>query len=239
MNDLKQLVPIQEQKIGETFQKSVSARELYDFLQVKSRFATWIKNRIQKYGFVKDLDFSFSIFLEKPKSRNGGRPSNEYILTLDMAKELSMVENNEKGREARRYFIQCEKALRQVVENPFYTIQEFLNWKNVTLSDFEQDMLKTRCKYVSYQDRTQEKYIGDKNVFSLNLLQTTYQKLAAELAAKRNKRRNRNDIKQIESDRVLMELRQITQSIIEKQRLQNFIIHKDLMFEYLAFCDQM
>lgn len=49
----------------------------------------------------------------KPQKPNGGRSSREYILTIDMAKELSMVENNEQGRVARRYFINCEKALRQ------------------------------------------------------------------------------------------------------------------------------
>lgn len=68
---------------------------------------TWLKERIEQYGFVEGEDFS-------PISgkSTGGRPTIEYHLTLDMAKELAMVENNEQGRIVRRYFIQSEKELR-------------------------------------------------------------------------------------------------------------------------------
>ncbi len=86
----------------------VSARDLYDFLQIRSKFADWIKNRIEKYGFVENQDFTtYSKILEK------GRPEIDYALTLDTAKELAMVEGNEKGKQARQYFIECEKRLRQ------------------------------------------------------------------------------------------------------------------------------
>lgn len=89
----------------------VSARELHGFLEVKSRFAEWINRRIDEYGFINGQDFtSFSEISEKP---NGGRPTMEYIISLDMAKELSMVEKTEKGKQARRYFIECEKRLRE------------------------------------------------------------------------------------------------------------------------------
>ena len=84
--------------------KLVSARELYEFLEVKSKFADWIKNRIEKYGFEENQDF---VTLSK-NLENGGREI-DYILKIDMAKELSMVENNDKGRQARKYFIEIEK----------------------------------------------------------------------------------------------------------------------------------
>ena len=88
----------------------VSARDLHEFLEVKSKFADWIKNRIAKYDFSEGVDYTelegFSKNLEK-----GGRPEFDYALTLDMAKELSMVERNEKGKQARQYFIECEKKL--------------------------------------------------------------------------------------------------------------------------------
>lgn len=83
------------------------ARELHGFLRNGDKFADWIKARIEKYDFEENQDFhSFSGKAEKPRS---GRPSREYHLTLDMAKELSMVENNEQGRAARRYFIRMER----------------------------------------------------------------------------------------------------------------------------------
>lgn len=82
----------------------VDARELHEFLNVSSRFNDWITGRINKYGFIEGQDFT--AFTENIV--NGGRKI-EYAITLDMAKELSMVENNEKGRIARKYFIQKEK----------------------------------------------------------------------------------------------------------------------------------
>lgn len=104
---------------GETVQ-TVNARELHAFLGNGDMFANWIKNRIEKYGFVENQDFLS--FLETTKKPSGGRPSREYYITLDMAKELAMVENNDKGREARKYFIECEKQLKQV----FSPKQKFL-----------------------------------------------------------------------------------------------------------------
>jgi anti-repressor protein len=85
-------------------QQLVDARELHEFLEVQSKFADWIKNRIDKYRFTENQDY---VTLSK-NLENGGR-TFEYGLTIDTAKELSMVENNDKGREARRYFIQKEK----------------------------------------------------------------------------------------------------------------------------------
>ncbi|WP_375624128.1 MULTISPECIES: antA/AntB antirepressor family protein [unclassified Bartonella] len=104
------LIKITEQTIDQETVQAVNARELHTFLKVTSRFNDWIINRIKEYGFLENKDFvSFTKNLVKPKS---GRPSTEYHITLDMAKELSMVERNEKGRQARRYFIECEKKLK-------------------------------------------------------------------------------------------------------------------------------
>ncbi|SHJ53790.1 anti-repressor protein [Clostridium cavendishii DSM 21758] len=88
----------------------VDARELHEFLESKQDFSTWIKNRIEKYEFVENVDFStFHKFVER-EGTNLGSKRTEYVLTIEMAKELSMVENNDKGKEARKYFIECEKA---------------------------------------------------------------------------------------------------------------------------------
>lgn len=86
------------------------ARELHAYLQNGDLFANWIKARIEKYGFEENQDFALVLENSKTKTGRGGdRRSKNYHLSLDMAKELSMVENNDKGREARRYFIQKER----------------------------------------------------------------------------------------------------------------------------------
>ena len=93
--------------------RAVSARELHQFLESKRDFSNWMKDRIEKYGFTENQDFEvFNKFGENPQ---GGRPLTEYALSIDMAKELCMIENNEKGRTARKYFIACEKK----ASNPY------------------------------------------------------------------------------------------------------------------------
>lgn len=92
-------------------QKAVSARELHFFLESKRQFADWIKERIEKYGLIENVDFQvFHDFVKNPK---GGRPLTEYALTVDTAKELSMVEGNDKGKQARKYFIKMEEIARK------------------------------------------------------------------------------------------------------------------------------
>lgn len=85
--------------------QSVNARELYYSLGVGRDFPTWIQERIGKYGFVEGQDFS-----PEMGESTGGRPSIEYRLSVNMAKEIAMVENNDKGREIRQYLIKVEQA---------------------------------------------------------------------------------------------------------------------------------
>ena len=82
---------------------TVSARELHAFLEVGSEYSHWFK-RMCEYGFVEGQDFS--PFLTES---SGGRPAQDAQLTIDMAKELCMIQRNERGRQARQYFIQIEK----------------------------------------------------------------------------------------------------------------------------------
>ncbi|EAK1445104.1 phage antirepressor Ant [Campylobacter coli] len=87
---------------------SANAREIFQFLNSEQEYANWIKNRISHYDFIENQDYIIELVYTK------GRPRKEYYVTLDMAKELCMVENNEKGRQARRYFIECEKRLKNL-----------------------------------------------------------------------------------------------------------------------------
>ncbi|WP_375706838.1 antA/AntB antirepressor family protein [Bartonella sp. AA126HLJHH] len=103
------LIEIKEQIIDQETIQTVNARELHTFLAIGKRFATWITNRINQYAFEEGKDYILTL----PKiGKRKNVISKEYHLTLDMAKELSMVERNEKGRQARRYFIECEKKLK-------------------------------------------------------------------------------------------------------------------------------
>ncbi|WP_375704477.1 antA/AntB antirepressor family protein [Bartonella sp. AD328YNZD] len=102
------LIKITEQTIDQETVQTVNARELHAFLESKQDFSTWIKKRIIAYSFLERQDFIR--FHKKMEANNA--IAVEYHLTLDMAKELSMVERNKKGRQARRYFIECEKKLR-------------------------------------------------------------------------------------------------------------------------------
>ncbi|EAH5728025.1 phage antirepressor Ant [Campylobacter coli] len=87
---------------------SANAREIFQFLNSLQDYSNWIKNRISHYNFIENQDYIIELVYTK------GRPRKEYYITLDMAKELCMVENNEKGRQARRYFIECEKRLKNL-----------------------------------------------------------------------------------------------------------------------------
>jgi len=102
------IIAIGTASIGGQTIETVNARDLHDFLEVGKRFTTWMQDRIQQYGFVEGQDF-----LPVLGESSGGRPSTEYHLSLDMAKELSMVERNEKGKQARQYFIECERRAKE------------------------------------------------------------------------------------------------------------------------------
>jgi anti-repressor protein len=104
---MKELIKVTQNDLG----KVVSARELYEFLGIKSRFNDWVKNRIKEYGFVENQDF-VAITKNLVTAQGNKSEQTEYAISLDMAKELAMVERNEKGREARQYFIACEKELK-------------------------------------------------------------------------------------------------------------------------------
>ncbi len=99
------LVPITFVPYAKETTARVNARQLHKALGVGKRFASWIAERIKEYGFTEGLEFFPSLGKTTGKV---GRPSIEYQLTLGMAKELAMVERNDKGREIRRYFIEIE-----------------------------------------------------------------------------------------------------------------------------------
>jgi anti-repressor protein len=110
------VIPINESVVSGEEVQTVNARDLHEFLKVGKDFSNWIKDRIKQFNFEENRDFIvFADIGEKPQ---GGRPSKDYHLTLDMAKELSMVERNAKGKLARQYFIECERKLKTALPAP-------------------------------------------------------------------------------------------------------------------------
>ncbi|EFF1060144.1 antA/AntB antirepressor family protein [Escherichia coli] len=120
-----QLIPVFNGTIDNETILLVNARELHSFLGVGRMFAHWVKERIAEYGFVENQDFVIACQNWQAKGR-GGHNRKEYHLTLDTAKELAMVERNEKGRQIRRYFIECEKKLRSMQPAQQFTDEEII-----------------------------------------------------------------------------------------------------------------
>ncbi|UNF41199.1 antA/AntB antirepressor family protein [Bartonella krasnovii] len=104
-------IAITKNIINEESVQTVNARDLHAFLESKQDFSTWIKKRIMTYAFLAGKDFIR--FHKKMEANNA--IAVEYHLTLDMAKELAMVERNEKGKQARQYFIECERRAKQAI----------------------------------------------------------------------------------------------------------------------------
>ncbi|WP_019220251.1 antA/AntB antirepressor family protein [Bartonella florencae] len=104
------LIEIREQVVDQETVQTVNARDLHTFLEIKARFNDWIKNRIKECKFLENINF-----ITLTKNLVSGGKVKEYHITLDMAKHLSMIERNDKGHEARQYFIKCERLLKQVV----------------------------------------------------------------------------------------------------------------------------
>lgn len=87
--------------------QAVMGRELHGFLGVKTPYDKWMPRMIE-YGFVAGQDFS-----TKMSESTGGRPREDHIISLDMAKEISMIQRTDKGKQARQYFIECERRAKQ------------------------------------------------------------------------------------------------------------------------------
>lgn len=104
---MSELIPIQ----NNDGTQAVMGRDLHAFLEVRDNYTDWMKRMIG-YGFSAGQDFSE--FSDKPKG--AGRPRTDHIVSLDMAKEISMIQRTEKGKQARQYFIECERRAKEPAE---------------------------------------------------------------------------------------------------------------------------
>lgn len=94
-------------------QQAVSARELQEFLEIKDRFSVWIERMIG-YGFVENQDYIGCSFYDTLARQH----LRDYFISIDMAKEISMIQRSDKGKQARQYFLECERKLKGQIVTP-------------------------------------------------------------------------------------------------------------------------
>ena len=128
----------------EAGEPTVSARDLHEGLGIETPFKKWI-DRMCEYGFEANKDF-----WTKMSESNGGRPATEYDITVDMAKQICMLQRTEKGKQYRQYFLDLEKAW----NTPEQVMARALKIANATV-----DSLKERCKFLGGQVIEQQKVI--------------------------------------------------------------------------------
>jgi anti-repressor protein len=138
---MNELIKVTDRTIGDSAVPTVNARDLHAFLEVGKDFSTWIKGRIEQYGFIEHHDFV--TFDAAPQNGGAGNRGHrvEYAISLDMAKELAMVERNERGKQARLYFIECERRAKANV---------------IDISTALSDPAKLRSMLIAYTERVME-----------------------------------------------------------------------------------
>lgn len=103
-----QLIEINNAVIGRSETNAVNSRDIHKFVGSKRQYADWIKIRLDEIGAIDGVDYV--LVSQKNETNNGS--TKTYIVTLDIAKHLAMMERNEKGKQARQYFIEAEKELK-------------------------------------------------------------------------------------------------------------------------------
>ncbi|WP_079709957.1 antA/AntB antirepressor family protein [Paraliobacillus ryukyuensis] len=149
MNQLKTIaddfLKVYETPKGE---KVVNARDLHEQMMIGKDFSTWIKDRIQKYGFIENEDFILTI------TKTGERKNvirYEYLLTLDTAKEIAMVQNNEQGRAIRKYFIEVEKRFSN--QNKPQSVEDLIIMQANSMKELRQEVDTTKKELTTVKHR--------------------------------------------------------------------------------------
>lgn len=125
---------------------TVSARDLHEQLHIKTAFKDWFP-RMCEYGFEDGKDFS-----SKMSESTGGRPSKEYDISIDMAKQICMIQRSPEGKKIRQYFIDLEKAW----NTPEQIMARALKMANQSI-----ESLKDRCKFLGDQVIEQQQIITE------------------------------------------------------------------------------
>lgn len=133
----------------DTEQPTVSARELHEGLEIGTRFNDWFL-RMVEYGFSEGKDFYSK--MSKTSESTGGRPATDYDITVDIAKQICMIQRTDKGRQYREYFLELEKA---------WNSPEQVFARALHMADKVVDSLKKRCSFLGGQIVEQQKIIEE------------------------------------------------------------------------------
>lgn len=134
----------------DTEQPTVSARELHKGLNVGTEFAKWF-SRMCEYGFDTGNDY-IEVIVKNGENSKGGRPATDYQISIDMAKQICMIQRTEKGRLYRQYFLDLEKA---------WNTPEQVMARALQFASKQIDSLKDRCKFLGGQVVEQQKIISE------------------------------------------------------------------------------
>lgn len=140
---MNELIKITEQD----GKQAVSARELYAFLEIQTPFTMWAE-RMFEYGFTENVDYvSLSQKSEKPQ---GGRPQIDYALSISCAKEISMLQRNDKGKQARQYFIEAENKYRELQKSGGFQVPTSFR-EALLLAAEQQEKIEAQQKQLAEQ----------------------------------------------------------------------------------------
>lgn len=143
MKDSNSLIPVASRTIGGASIQAVNGRDLHAFLGVKKDYSNWAKAQIERAGFAENVDYVKTQDLSSPKKASAkSRPQVQvnYHFTLSAAKEISMMSNTPKGKEARLYFIDCERRAKEATAAP-------------ALPDFTNPAAAARAWATQYEER--------------------------------------------------------------------------------------
>lgn len=136
-------------------QQLVSGRELHKFLEIGTEFKIWVSRLIDKYNFIENKDFTR--VYQKCNTLGGEQEMVDYLFILSVAKEISMVANTEKGKQARQYFIKVEEAW----NNEDMILARALEIQNKKIKSLENRIAEDRPKVEFYNDVADSKNTCD------------------------------------------------------------------------------
>lgn len=114
-SNLREMLPVIVNPIGEQEVNSVNARDLHKALNSRKDFSSWFKAKVKTSKAIPEKDYTeFKVLLPRKGERRGGSNRRDYIVTLELAKHFAMLENTDTGRAVRQYFIECEEQLQKI-----------------------------------------------------------------------------------------------------------------------------
>ena len=137
-------------EINENQEPVISGRELHEKLEIDTPFRIWFP-RMCEYGFSENIDYTPYIFVH-PKNN---QETIDYILKLDMAKEISMIQRNEKGKQMRKYFIEIEKEFNspdKIMARGLLIADKTIKEQKTLISNLEYKIEKDKNKVEFYDD---------------------------------------------------------------------------------------